>query len=104
MSRQIAIAKRVIRIGRIVDPLAAHDTLAKLEGTDANPTPSASLPGVGADQCPVVICVVTLHKHLSHDYPQNRERSHERLSDFRDRAAPNRAGAIIYISEPSTED
>lgn len=72
-----------------------RSNLPKFEATDANLMSSASRPGVGADQRPVVLSVVTLHKHLVHDHPQIRENSHERLSYFRDCAAPNRGSAII---------
>lgn len=56
---------------------------------------SASRPGVGADQRPVVLSAVTLHKHRVPDHPQIREPSRERLSYFRDCAAPNRGSSII---------
>ncbi len=57
-------------------------------------------PGARADQCPVVLGIVTLPQHLVHDHPQIGERSHERLSYFRNCALPNRGSAPIDGERP----
>src|ERR1700681_871672 len=51
--------------------------LPKLEATDVNPMPGAPRPGVGADQRPVVLSTVILHKYVVHEHPHIRERGHE---------------------------
>src|ERR1019366_5565217 len=66
-----------------------------LETAEANPLPSPSRPGVGADERPAVHSVVTFYGQFVHDDCHVGERGHESLSHLGDGTTTNSRRSVI---------
>ena len=58
---QLPLVFRSIEVALRGGDESIRSNLPKLKATDANPMPSASWSGVGADQGPVVLSAIVLH-------------------------------------------
>jgi len=76
-----------VALRRSDQPIRSHPPL--LETADANSIPRASGTGVDAGQRPVILGGFLPHLQLVHCKVQIRERSHKRLSEFRNRVSPH---------------